>query len=185
MKTLIAVVFCLVFLLWGGSWYFLYPGLPEPTDRGQFGDMFGAVNSLFSGLAFAGVVIAILLQREELQQQREELKLQREELKLTRVELKRSASAQEKSEEALREQAGQLAHSARIQGLAVLVDTANRASGDPSLMISLSTNLMSSLQTARNSFLKELFDDLGVDPRNRTPQTATAQAPPPPSQESG
>ena len=35
--------------------------------------MFGSVNALFSGLAFAGVIYAILLQREELGLQREEL----------------------------------------------------------------------------------------------------------------
>ena len=50
--------------------------------------MFGAVNALFSGLAFAGLIIAILLQRQELQ-------LQREELAETRKEIRRSAEAQE------------------------------------------------------------------------------------------
>ncbi|MCT4654352.1 MAG: putative phage abortive infection protein [Cohaesibacter sp.] len=34
--------------------------------RGIYGDMFGAVNSLFSGLALAGLVYAILLQRQEI-----------------------------------------------------------------------------------------------------------------------
>ena len=34
--------------------------------RGQFGDMFGAVNALFSALALAGVVTAIWHQRDEL-----------------------------------------------------------------------------------------------------------------------
>ena len=122
MKKLIAGVFCLVVLFWGGSWYFLYARLPGLTERGQFGDMFGAVNSLFSGLAFAGIVIAILLQRQELQQQREELKLQREELKLTRKELQRSAVAQEKSEEALSEQVETLRTTAKVQALTALVN---------------------------------------------------------------
>lgn len=35
-------------------------------DRGLFGDMFGAVNALFSGLAFAGVMYAIVMQRHEI-----------------------------------------------------------------------------------------------------------------------
>lgn len=48
--------------------------LTNSAERGQFGDMFGAVNSLFSGLAFAGVIYAVLLQREELKLQREELR---------------------------------------------------------------------------------------------------------------
>ncbi|HAB16603.1 MAG TPA: hypothetical protein PLX89_11895 [Verrucomicrobiota bacterium] len=46
--------------------------------RGQFGDMFGGLNALFSGLAFAGVVYALLLQRRDLQQQHDGLQLQRE-----------------------------------------------------------------------------------------------------------
>jgi len=40
---------------------------------GQFGDQFGAVNSLFSGLAFVGLVYAILMQRYEIAIAKEEL----------------------------------------------------------------------------------------------------------------
>lgn len=57
-------------------------------DRGTYGDMFGMANALFSGLAFAGILITILMQRKE-------LKLQRLDLELTREELKKSAEAQE------------------------------------------------------------------------------------------
>ncbi len=49
--------------------------------------MFGAVNALFSGLAFLGVIVAILMQREELRLQRTDLELQRTELALTREEI--------------------------------------------------------------------------------------------------
>lgn len=49
--------------------------------------MYGSVNALFSGLALAGVIVAVFLQSRE-------LKLQREELELTRRELARSAAAQ-------------------------------------------------------------------------------------------
>lgn len=70
--------------------------------RGQLGDLFGSINALFSGLAFAGVVIAIWLQREELKLQREELRLQRLEVAANREELARAATAQEESREALR-----------------------------------------------------------------------------------
>ncbi len=48
-------------------------------ESGVFGDTFGAVNALFSGLAFAGLIYAILLQQEELSLQRNELRLTREE----------------------------------------------------------------------------------------------------------
>lgn len=67
------------------------------TTIGVFGDSFGAINALFSGLASAGVIWAILLQRQELQIQRQELILQREEMQLTRAELEKSASAHEET----------------------------------------------------------------------------------------
>ncbi|MCR9245510.1 MAG: hypothetical protein NXI31_10795 [bacterium] len=60
----------------------------DPAERGQFGDAFGAINALFSGIALGGVVFAILMQREELQ-------LQRNELAETRAELARQAAAAE------------------------------------------------------------------------------------------
>lgn len=47
----------------------------------EFGDSAGAVNGLFSALAFAGVIYAILLQKKELGLQRKELKYTRQELK--------------------------------------------------------------------------------------------------------
>ncbi len=46
-------------------------------ERGTFGDMFGGVNALFSGLAFTGIIFTILLQRKEFELQREELKATR------------------------------------------------------------------------------------------------------------
>lgn len=73
---LLIIVVALVVTAWGGSGYLL----SKMKDRGTFGDMFGAVNALFSGLAFAGVIFAILLQREELSLQRKELELTRSEL---------------------------------------------------------------------------------------------------------
>lgn len=74
----------LVVAIWGIFWYFL----SNNPDRGTFGDMFGSVNALFSGLAFAGVICAILLQMKELSLQRNELKLTREELKGQKEEMK-------------------------------------------------------------------------------------------------
>ncbi len=41
--------------------------------RGTFGDMFGLANAIFSGLAFGGIIITIILQSRELGFQREEL----------------------------------------------------------------------------------------------------------------
>lgn len=47
------------------------------AKAGIFGDSFGIITSLFSGLAFAGIIITILLQRQELSESREIFKLQR------------------------------------------------------------------------------------------------------------
>lgn len=49
--------------------------------RGAFGDQFGAVNALFSGLAFAGLIYTIILQRRDLKLQRQEMKEQTREFK--------------------------------------------------------------------------------------------------------
>lgn len=123
--------FLLIVVLVGAIWYLggrLLPGhfspggTPSTTgNAGQVGDSFGVVNSLFSGLAFAGIIVAIFLQRQELIHQREELKLtraelvlQREELKLTRAELQRSAEAQEASTEVLAAQRESMTISAYV-----------------------------------------------------------------------
>ncbi|UTW61680.1 putative phage abortive infection protein [bacterium SCSIO 12741] len=64
----------------------LTPFIIEYTviSRGTFGDLFGSINALYSGLALAGIILTILLQRLELKNQQEELQLTRKELKLTR-----------------------------------------------------------------------------------------------------
>jgi hypothetical protein len=54
-------------------------------DRGSFGDMFGAVNALFSGFALFGIILSIYIQRQELGTQKEELKLTRAEFKQNRL----------------------------------------------------------------------------------------------------
>jgi len=73
-----------------GLWFYTKKVLEDlkPEDRGTYGDMFGSVNALFSGLAFAGVIVAILLQREELRLQRKELKETRQEFRQQNETLK-------------------------------------------------------------------------------------------------
>lgn len=51
-------------------------------ERGTFGDMFGSVNALYSGLALAGIIFTILLQKKELTLQRIELSETRQEFKI-------------------------------------------------------------------------------------------------------
>ena len=75
-----------VIAAWAISWWLINRNIDCPTERGTFGDMFGAVNALFSGLAFAGLIVTLLYQKEELKLQREELAQTREELKGQREE---------------------------------------------------------------------------------------------------
>ena len=70
-----------VIILWAANTIFAIYYFPKPEQIGQFGDMFGAVNALFAGLAFAGVIFAIILQKKELELQRQELKETRDEIR--------------------------------------------------------------------------------------------------------
>lgn len=80
----ILLVIGVIALVLSLNWYYVHGDI---ENRGTFGDMFGAANALFSGLAFAGVIIAIMLQRKELSLQREELELTRVVLEDQRSEL--------------------------------------------------------------------------------------------------
>ena len=75
-----------VLAAWGLSWWLINKNIDCSTERGTFGDMFGAVNALFSGLAFAGLIVTLLYQKEELKLQREELKETRNELNAQKLE---------------------------------------------------------------------------------------------------
>jgi len=101
--------------LWAVSFLIIVFAVGSWQERGQLGDLFGVVNSLFSGLAFAGVIYTIYLQREE-------LSLQRRELQLTRDELQRAATAQEKSERVLQKQLEVLETTARLNAFASIVE---------------------------------------------------------------
>jgi|WetSurMetagenome_2_1015567.scaffolds.fasta_scaffold00003_235 hypothetical protein len=79
-------LFLTIFCLWLLSWWLIdkYVISSDPNNsnqlvRGVFGDKFGAINALFSGLAFAGIIFTIFLQKRELKLQREELEDTRQE----------------------------------------------------------------------------------------------------------
>lgn len=102
----VAFAFLGVFLAWRCFWSWsatVYPALPE---RGTWGDSFGALNALFSGLAFAALIIALLMQGKELQLQRQELS--------------RTTAAQQGSQAALEKQQEYLARSADAQAFVAL-----------------------------------------------------------------
>lgn len=82
-----------VLFVWALTFFLFF--ISKSDERGQFGDMFGAVNALFSGLAFAGLIITLILQRRELE-------LQRQELALTRKEMEDQTAEFEKQNETLK-----------------------------------------------------------------------------------
>lgn len=84
---------CVICAVWLVSFVLIYLCIDDWNVRGQFGDLFGSVNALFSGLAFAGLVITIIQQRHDLQLQRQandqskkELNQQNETMKKERFE---------------------------------------------------------------------------------------------------
>lgn len=81
--ALAVIILAIVLLVFAAQWYFTlkHPDLTSWADRGAFGDMFGAVNALFTGLAFAGLMFTIYQQRQELSLQRTELEQTRQELR--------------------------------------------------------------------------------------------------------
>jgi len=62
----------IVVVLWIIGWITV-DWINPAANRGAFGDKFGFVNSLFSALAFAGIIYSIFLQKNELALQRQEL----------------------------------------------------------------------------------------------------------------
>lgn len=82
-----------VLCIWLVSWYLIDNNIKSTTPdqtievaRGVFGDKFGAVNALFSGLAFAGIIFTIFLQRRELALQRLDIEEQNDTLRQQRFE---------------------------------------------------------------------------------------------------
>lgn len=103
-----------VLVAWLVYWCVVVIYIGKPETPGAWGDMFGGLNALFSGFAFAGVIYAILIQRQELSLQREELKAQRE-------EMARFANAQEKAEKALSKQVNSMEVAAKLNVLSAQI----------------------------------------------------------------
>lgn len=110
--VILLVVFLGLFVLYGLLAWLAFER--DWSKSGVFGDTFGGLNAIFSGTALVGVIVSILLQREE-------LRLQGEELRMTRGELRRTAEAQEKAERALQEQAEAMRLTARLNSINTLI----------------------------------------------------------------
>lgn len=116
-KTLLSM-FIFVIIIWILSGVIVYYVASSWSDRGTIGDMFGAVNALFSGLAFAALIYTIILQREE-------IGMNRAEIELNRNELKKSADAQQNSQKALKEQVVQTHLTAKINAISTIINYYN------------------------------------------------------------
>lgn len=114
----------LVIFIWALSAILIIAFLPEWSDRGTFGDLFGAVNALFSALAFAVLIYTIILQRMEIKQNREEIVLNRK-------ELEKSSKIQRQSQEVLIKQVEQTHLSAKMSAMKTLVDYYNYQISSP------------------------------------------------------
>ncbi len=123
-KGLLTKMIILVIVIWMISTVIIIVGLDNWSDRGTFGDLFGAVNALFSGLAFAGLIYTIVLQKQDLE-------IQRNEITLNRTELKKTAKAQQNSEKALIEQVEQMKVASKLNALKTLIDYYNVQIANP------------------------------------------------------
>ena len=99
--------------LWGACWFVTWRMFGGALTGGEFGDWFGSVNALFSGLALAGVGCALVFQARELQGQER---------------------AQMETKAMLKYQANALLLSARIQALVHLKQQADEGSKGVSVL---------------------------------------------------
>jgi len=137
-----------IFLVWLTSFLIICSKIDNWQERGAVGDTFGTINSLFSGLAFAGIIYTILLQRKE-------LALQRQELAETRKELKRSADAQEKAEKALYQQIESSKVVAKINAINAIIDHYN-AEQDLKTERERNRNAWTKAAFEKNHYVKQL-----------------------------
>ncbi len=117
-NSILVKLIILVVVIWGISAGLIIVFLSNWSDRGTFGDLFGAVNALFSGLAFAILIYTIILQREEIQENRKEITLNRK-------ELAKSAKIQQKTQHILEKQVAQTHLSAKMNAMRTLIDYYN------------------------------------------------------------
>jgi hypothetical protein len=84
---ILGVIFAAVTVTgWLLTYWYVPVWFGKPESAGTFGDMFGALNALFSGFAFAGLLLAIIVQMDQLTHARQELALQRDIYKRQQVD---------------------------------------------------------------------------------------------------
>ncbi|MCM3292386.1 hypothetical protein M3661_19890 [Paenibacillus sp. MER 180] len=97
----------------------------DETYRGTAGDMFGAVNSLFAGLAFAGIIYTISIQRQELKEQQKAIQMQTEELSLQRKAIEMQTQELKMQREETARSADQLESQRNLMNLQIAMTTIN------------------------------------------------------------
>ena len=98
-KLLIVSIGCavVVFAVWGAYW-FSNLGIIDSSERGQFGDKFGGLNTLFTGLAFVGLIATLWHQFDENQKRAGEMFEFRDRLERTASALENQTKAQEREQ---------------------------------------------------------------------------------------
>jgi len=81
---LFLIIFAAIFILWS-YFYISFGGIPDSEEKmGQFGDFFGAMNALASGLALAFIAYTAALQKDQLNLTRQDLLAQLSSMNATR-----------------------------------------------------------------------------------------------------
>ena len=82
--VMLGIIAAVIVGLWLKVPQCLGEGLKPAEEKGTFGDSFGSVNALFTGLAFAGLVFSILLQQRQIRLQRADFLSQLKEMEGSR-----------------------------------------------------------------------------------------------------
>jgi uncharacterized membrane protein len=107
---IVGLIFLFVVAVWVVYWYVIKFRIPNWDALGVYGDAFGSLSALFSGLGFAGLIVALYFQQRT-------LSLQQQEIHDSTEAQKRTEEAQQRTEQALREQAGALKRVAELSEL--------------------------------------------------------------------
>lgn len=59
-------------VMWAGTWYLLYHYFPQVKSANEFGDMFGCLASLFTGIGCAGLIMTLMQQNTIISETKEQ-----------------------------------------------------------------------------------------------------------------
>ncbi len=156
-RSFFAVFVCVgigVFALWALWWFCVSKFGGCAPEQGQLGDLFGGINALFSGLALAGIVTALVLQSQE-------LKFQKEDLELNRHELRKTAEANLKAAEALQDQTRMQLRAAELASISALLASVNNQVGTGLTPGGDSLEVLFKARKAYHDRLHDILDSMG------------------------